>query len=334
MNVSFYAILTHNIIEGQANFGLPDLFLDNLFVNLLIKEKMVQKISKLRKKSIFPYLMLGVGIISIGLSAIFVKNANLPGTVSSFYRFFFALLCIVPIQIKRGWKNIKISNLVFVILGGLFFATDLILWNTSLILIPASTATILANNAPIWVGLGTIIFFKKKLKFQYWLGVILSVIGIILTIGVANIFNLKVNLGVVLSIIAGMFYAGYLLITEKERRNIDTFTFMFITVLIGTIYSFLINLIAGKDLVGFNTNVWLNLLGLGIISHFIGWVAINHALGYLPASVVSVTLLGQILVTTILAYFILDEKLQVLQYIGGMILILGIFLANKQKEDI
>lgn len=295
---------------------------------------MVQRVSKLRKKSVFPYFMLGVGIISIGLSAIFVKNANLPGTVSSFYRFLFALLCIIPIQIKRGWINIKITNLLLVILGGFFFATDLILWNTSLILIPASTATILANNAPIWVGLGTIIFFKKKLKFQYWLGVVLSVIGIILTIGITNILNLKVNLGVILSIIAGMFYAGYLLITEKERRNIDTFTFMFITVLIGTIYSFLINLISGQHLIGFSFNVWLNLLGLGIISHFIGWIAINYALGYLPASVVSVTLLGQILVTTLLAFFILDEKLQVLQYIGGVILILGIFMANKQKDNI
>ncbi len=294
---------------------------------------MKQKINNIRNnRKIFPYLMLFVGVISIGLSAIFVKNANLQGTVSSFYRYFFALLCILPIQIYRGFKNINYKYLIFIVVGGLFFATDLMLWNTSLILIPATTATILANNAPIWVGIGTMIFFKKKLSSKYWIGVFASMIGIFLTIGIKSILQLQVNIGVIFAIVAGVFYAGYLLITQKSRTQIDTFTFMTITVLIGTIYTLLVNIFLGTKLLGHTNFVWLNLIGLGIISHFVGWVAINYSLGHLPASNVSVTLLGQVLVTTFLAFFIFGEKLQLLQYIGCLILMTGIYIANSENR--
>jgi drug/metabolite transporter (DMT)-like permease len=296
---------------------------------------MRKKISNIRNNSILlSYFLLFVGVISIGLSAIFVKFANQPGTVSAFYRFLFALIPLIPIQIKRGIKLENKKYLIIATIGGIFFSIDLILWNTSLILIPAATATLIANNAPIWVGLGSLIFFKRKLNRFYWIGLSLSIIGIIITIGIHKILINDINIGVLLSFLAGLFYSGYLLSTEKARKKIDTFTFMTLTVSVGVIISFIANIFFGYKLTGFTTFEWLNLIGLGVISHFIGWISINYALGHLPASSVSVTLLGQIIITSLLAIPLLGENLNSHQIIGGIILLCGIYLVNSKMNEI
>ena len=44
------------------------------------------------------YVALGFGVLCIGLSAIFVKLAGVPGPVSAFYRVFFAVVLLTPVM--------------------------------------------------------------------------------------------------------------------------------------------------------------------------------------------------------------------------------------------
>ena len=108
---------------------------------------------------------------------------------------------------------------------------------------------------------------------------------------------------------------------------------MTLTVSVGVIISFIANIFFGYKLTGFTTFEWLNLIGLGVISHFIGWISINYALGHLPASSVSVTLLGQIIITSLLAIPLLGENLNSHQIIGGIILLCGIYLVNSKMNE-
>ena len=58
-----------------------------------------------QKKVLLSYVALGIGVVCIGLSAIFVKIAGAPGAVSAFYRALIAGIVIVPWgmlwQVKR-----------------------------------------------------------------------------------------------------------------------------------------------------------------------------------------------------------------------------------------
>lgn len=283
-----------------------------------------------KNKKITVFLMLILGVFCIGLSAIFVKIASVPGPVTTFYRLFFAAIFVVPWQIKKGFKEIEPKHITFFAIGGIFFALDLILWNTSILLTSAATATLLGNNAPIWVGLGSFFFFKEKLKPVYWLGLAFALLGIIITIGFNGILHLSMSIGNLLALVAGMFYAAYLLTTQKARTKIDTVTFMAISVLSGTIIALFVCIIFNYNMLHYPLKSWLALLGMGIISHLIGWLAINYALGYIKASTVSVTLLGQVLVTAVLSYPILGEVLTIQEIVGGLILLIGIYLVNKR----
>lgn len=111
------------------------------------------------------YLALVAGIFLIGTSAILVKFANLPGIVSGFYRVGIASAVLLPAWFYKN-KSVKLpiwDNLKFIVLGGVLFGADIGMWNTSILLTTAAKSTLLANNAPIWVGLGAAFLFKEKL---------------------------------------------------------------------------------------------------------------------------------------------------------------------------
>lgn len=271
------------------------------------------------------YLALTFGVLCIGLSAIFVKIAAAPGVVSAFYRVFFASLVLVPLWLVRRPKLPPQAVLRATLLGGVFFATDLALWNASLLLTGAGVATLLANNAPLWVGLAAWLFLHERLTANFWVGLFVALGGMVLIVVGAGIRLDGNNLGNLMAISASVFYAAYLLTTQRVRAAMDTVSFMAISVSTGAILLLIAALIFGQPLVGYAPSQWLALLALGFISQVGGWLSINYSLGHIPATRVSVTLLAQAVVTTLVAVPILGELPTPIQLVGGALVLGGIY---------
>jgi len=284
------------------------------------------------KQTRLAYGALVCGILCIGCSALFVKFAGLPGTVSAFYRLLFAAPPLLAAWLWTGKTIPARHDLLLMSAGGALFAIDLVLWNSGLLLTSAATATLLANNAPIWVGLGALFIFRERLAPRFWLGLALSLLGMAFIVGSGGWHQLRFNQGDLLSIGASMFYAAYLLTTQKARVANDTLTFMTVSVLVGALLLLVLNLSLGYPLAGFSARSWWALVGLGLISHLVGWLAINYALGHLKASAVSVSLLGQAVVTALLSIPLLGETLGVAQSAGGLLVLSGIYLVNSRKR--
>jgi drug/metabolite transporter (DMT)-like permease len=278
------------------------------------------------------WIALVFGILCIGFSAIFVKLADVPGSVSSFYRLFFAATAIIPLWIYKGMKIPVRKDIILIFIGAVFFALDLFLWNTAILLTSAATATLLANNAPIWVGLISFFILRERLGQRFWTGLFISLAGLNVLIGIQAWQDMRMNPGDVLSLIAGFFYALYILYTMEVRKRVDTITFMTFSVVMMTFMLFLLNVFLGHPFGGYSLQTWGSLAGMGFISHFAGWVAINYALGHLKGSNVSVTLLSQAVVTAILGIFILGENLSVFQIVGGLLVLTGVYVVNRRRK--
>jgi drug/metabolite transporter (DMT)-like permease len=282
------------------------------------------------KQTRLAYAALAVGILCIGCSALFVKFAGVPGTVSAFYRLLFAA---PPLVVAWVWTRKALParrDLQLMAAGGALFAIDLSLWNSGLLLTSAATATLLANNAPIWVGLGALFIFHERLAPKFWFGLALSLLGMALIVGYAGWRDLSFNHGDLLAIAASVFYAAYLLTTQKARVANDTLTFMTVSVLAGAVLLLVLNLCLGLPLGGFSPRSWWALVGLGLVSQLVGWLAINYALGHLKASAVSVSLLAQAVVTALLSIPLLGETLGLAQTVGGLLVLSGIYLVNSR----
>jgi drug/metabolite transporter (DMT)-like permease len=279
------------------------------------------------------YFALALGVLCIGTSAIFVKLASIPGTVSAFYRVFFAGTALFPLHLAL--KKLPLpskEDICLIAFGGLVYAANLAIWNTAILLTSAAAATLLSNNSPLWVGLGTMLIFREKLSLKYWLGLTIALGGMFIIVGGNAFQELQFNLGDLLAIVASVLYAAYMLITQKARARTDTLTLNLLTMLTSTIILLPIVLVFGHPLASFDTRTWMALLGLGLIPQFLGWLVINYAMGYLPAARVSVILLGQPVITAILGIIFLDEILSPALIMGGSMVLIGIYLVNQRTK--
>ncbi len=283
------------------------------------------------KTPIKAYLFLLLGVFCIGWSAIFVKLAHAPALTSGFYRYFFSFLGLLPIWV---YKKIEIPDgktLSWIIFGGLLFVLDMSLWNLSILRTTASVSTLLANNASVFVGLGSLIFFKQYLSKIYWMGLLVAMIGVFMVAGRDFIQNPNVGTGHLMAIGAAVFYAGYMLITQQVREKIDTVNFMGWSLLSCLFFSYFTCWQQDLPMLHFDNQTWLSFIASGLICHLIGWLSINYALGFIPAAIVSPTLLIQPVLTSIISFFLLNEILRTEQIVGGLVVIFGVYLVNKGR---
>jgi drug/metabolite transporter (DMT)-like permease len=284
-----------------------------------------------QNKSLLAYIALGVGILSLSFSAMFVRWANAPGPVTAFYRLFFSIIFLLPFFLPRLQKNPSLrSNLViFPLLAGVFTACDLGLWTASLSFTTAANATLLGNTSPLWVALGTWLILKRKLSSGFWRGLAIALLGAALIMGTDFILHPRFGVGDAMALFTGFFYGGYFLFTEKSRETFDPISHIWFVGIGASMTLFLVNTLLHNPLSGFEKNTWLVFLATAVVSQLIGYMSLAYALGHLPASVVSPTMILQPVVTTILAIPLLGEIPSIWQGFGGIIALIGIYIVNQ-----
>ena len=288
------------------------------------------------KMKSLPYIALACGVVALSLSAMFVRWADAPGPITGFYRLFFATIFLTPFFIQKQSRSasIPISHLIFPLMGGLFTAFDFAFWNSSLAFTTAANATLLGNTAPLWVALGAWLLFHERLNAAFWLGLALALGGAALIMGLDFVLHPRIGLGDAMACTAGIFYAGYMLTTQRGRRHFDPFRYTWLMCVAASLGMLVINLILRNPLTGYDNRTWLVFLGTALISQTVGYISISYALGHLPARIVSPTLIGQPILTTLLAIPLLGEIPNLWQALGGLIALAGIYVVNQSQYDI
>ncbi len=283
-------------------------------------------------RKILSTLALGTVIVCLGFSAIFIRWAKVPGTVTSFYRLFFAALILTPFalfRILRQRVHLSWSSLVFPLIAGLFSAIDFATYSVAVNLTTAGTATLLGNAAPLWVALFALLVFREKLHGRFWIGLALTLAGAVLVVGTDFLLHPVFGRGDTLALLSSLFYAGYYLTTQRGRQHLDPLTYVWLATSVTAAGLFIINLAFGNSLTGFPAQTWLIFLTAAIFSQILGYLALAYVLGHLPASVVSPTLLGQPVMTTLLAIPFLHEIPALWQVVGGLLVLAGVFLVHQ-----
>lgn len=272
-----------------------------------------------------PRLALASGILCISIFPILVKLELAPGLISAFYRMFFAFLVLVPFAIfSTKFKMPPLPYLLLAVLCGILFGSDVAVWNISIQESSATQATLLTNLSPVWVGIASFLFLTPKPKTNFWIGTVVAVFGMIMFVGFRFIAALDFNRAFIFAVLSGVFYAAYMLISKKTLENVNVFSFMFLSLLTSSVYLGIICFFANQPFTGFGVDGWSNLVIQALVCQLAAWFLISYATQNMRATRVSLSLLGQAVLTAIIAYFLLDENITMQMVVGGMILLFGI----------
>ncbi len=280
-------------------------------------------------KKAFAALFLGAALISF--SPVLIKAAGAPGTITAFYRLLIgSALLAIPfiITVIRKKKFYPIKGVLLATVAGLFLAIDMALWSTGIMVSNAAMPTLVGNLASLWVGIGAVLFFKEKQRLGFWLGLFIALSGVSFLILHDFYFPTGIFKGLILGLFAGMFYAGFMLLTQKGRKLLDTLPYLFLSSFATTIFLGIFALIMKIPFTGYSIETWQLFIIMGVFLQAGAWFFINYAQGYVRASLVSPTLLAQPVLAAIIAWFLLGEKLGLLHIIGGIVVVIGIYVVH------
>ncbi|HMI54443.1 MAG TPA: DMT family transporter [Candidatus Saccharimonadales bacterium] len=282
---------------------------------------------------VWPYLALLAGILCVSWSAIFVRWTDMPGAASAFYRMLIPALLLLPTWLMdRHAPRVSGKTLAVIAVGGLFFSLDLGFYNSAILQTSATNATLFGNNTPIFVGLFTWIVFRQGPRMTYWLGLLLAASGSVVVVWSDLGRHVRFGTGDAMALAAAAFFGVYLMATERVRTTTTTLSFLRLAIVSSTVFLFFFNLAAGISMSVPSHKSWAALLGLGLISQLGGYLALTYALGHLPATITSISLLLQVPITALLAVPLLREPLSRAQVLGGALILAGVGLANRRNR--
>ncbi|WP_249872714.1 DMT family transporter [Oceanobacillus saliphilus] len=277
-----------------------------------------------------PYAAVVVGVIAVSTSAILVKlAAGTPSAIIANYRLLFAVLLMLPIVLlkyRHEFRLITKKNWILSILAGVFLALHFILWFESLNYTSVASSVVLVTMQPIFAFIGTYLLFQEKFSYGTIISMVIALFGsIIIGIGDFQIGGMAL-FGDILALLGAVAVTFYFLSGQSVRKHLSLMTYTFIVYAVSSVTLILYNLVLQNPFFGYPADHWWIFLALAIFPTFLGHTLFNWALKWLSTSTISMGIVFEPIGASILAYFILGEVLTWSQFLGGTIVIFGLFL--------
>jgi drug/metabolite transporter (DMT)-like permease len=304
-----------------------------------------------RRAPVPPLLVLAFGILAVSTASVFIRNAQAyaPSLVIAAYRLTLATLVLSPFALTRRRKELKAltgKELGLALLSGTFLAVHFATWITSLEYTTVASSVVLVTTTPLWVALLAPLTIKEPITRPILIGMALAVVGSLI-VGVSDVCQwgsaglvcpstsefLKQGAfwGDLLALIGAWAAAGYIIIGRRLRGGMSLIGYIFVVYGMAAIVLIGVMLAAGEKAFGYPPQAYLWFALLALIPQLLGHSSFNWALGYLSAAYVSISLLGEPIGSTILAYFLLNETPTVLKIFGAILILAGIYIASRSQ---
>jgi len=284
---------------------------------------------------------LSISVISVSFAAIFIKillKSDVPPIYIAFYRLLFTVLLLLPVLIfykKYRLELLKIEKKTFLLmLGiGLVLSIHFATWVTSLNYTSVASSVILVTAHPVLVAPVAYYILKEKLSIINIAGIAISLTGVVLLVlgnydlGPLTIDSIEGN---ILAIIGGIFAGLYILGGRKIRKSVSVVPYAFIVYTVATIVLFFMCVLTQKNTFSIEIEEYGILVLMAFVAGIMGHTLYNWSLKYIRASVASVALLGEPVGSTVLAIIAFSEVPSIFTFIGGAIILTGIYLTSRK----
>ncbi|MFP7168634.1 DMT family transporter [Terribacillus sp. 7520-G] len=281
-------------------------------------------------------ILLLISIIAISFAAIFVKWSDAPATILSMNRMYLACLLLAPIvwMKRKEFKKIGRREALAFVLSGACLAAHFALWFSSLKLTTVASSTIILSLQPIVAMIGGFLLYKERASRAVIITIGISIIGVVMVgWGDLGLDDPSALIGDLLSFLCVIAVVGYLLIGQNNVRKVSHWVYSFCVFLSAGVWLNIYNLAAGVPISGYGFDEWKIFLLLAVFPT-LAHVIFNMLLNHVNTTTISMSVLGEPVGATLLAVWLLGEKIAPLQIVGGVIALMGVllFLIRQSSE--
>lgn len=273
-------------------------------------------------------------VIKIGLKELSPINL----TIMRLFIVCLAFLIILISQSKKLSKFQKKDIPSLFLLGFLGVVVYHLALNYGEQYISAGAASLIIATIPLFVVILAVLFLSEIITKNIILGIAFSLSGVIIISIFGNediSLEIKYLSGAFAILLAALVGSGY---TVAGKRLLQRYSPLSLT-----IYAFLIGSIGMipfispslfKEVGQMSPTGWGAVLFLAIFPTVIGYVLWYVALEIKAASEISIYLYFTPILSTIIGYFLLDEKITLLFILGGALVIFGLYIINAHRQPI
>lgn len=297
--------------------------------------------------------MLLLGIFAVASASLLIRFAQreVASLVIAAYRMGLSGLILIPFTIPRynpELRRLSGRELLLAALAGLLLALHFATWILSLEYTSVASSVVLVTTNPLWVALLAPFVLKERLSPLIVIGLLVALAGTVViglsdaceqtVVGLAcpplsQFVQGKAFWGDLLALAGAWTGAGYILIGRSLRPTLSLTPYIFLVY--GMAGLILIGMVAvsGQPAFGFSPIIYIYLLLLALLPQLLGHSSFNWALAHLPASYVSIALLGEPVGASILAAVLLGEMPGGLKLVGIALILAGIVIATLRANS-
>ena len=275
------------------------------------------------------YFALIVGIFAISTSAILIRWSISEPLVIGSYRQTFATFLFLPFLIKDRFKEVfslKFKDILELVVIGLILGAHFGFWISSVKATSVAASVLLGTCHIVYVSIIGWLVFGESLNQKGILGTLLALSGIIILFGGDLLQDPGNFQGNILAFISGILAGFYYLGGRKHRKKISLPTYAFIVYLSSAVAMWIVVVIQGLEYGNISKSEFQLFFIMALVPTLLGHTMQNWALAFLPAYVISITLLVEPIGSGILAWLIFDEIPSLGVLVGGIIVLYGVYI--------
>ncbi|BBD99286.1 EamA/RhaT family transporter [Sphingobium amiense] len=261
----------------------------------------------------FPALLLANLFLPLG--PVLVRLSDVGPVAAGFWRLALALPVLIALALPglrrapptRGeWRAL--------LLAGIIFGVDLGAWHIGILYTRVANATIFGNMSALFLPAWALLVLRQRPTRAQAAALVLATAGALVMMGGSYELSARNLHGDLLCLIAGLSYTVYLLIVQKARGRLDSWSVLAVSSAFSAPALLLCALALGEAILPHD---WTPLLILALSSQLIGQGLLTYAVGWFSPMILGLSLLLQPIVSAVLGWLLFGEWLTPAEWLGA-----------------
>ncbi len=290
---------------------------------------MQQKFFQQQKPSLLAFVALLAGNISIAFGPLLVRFADSGPIATGFWRLALATPFLLAVGYRFGFRmsTVSRSTLWLIIVAGVFFGVDIVLWHIGIFQTKMANATIFANCASLLLVVYGVVGARKMPSRWEGAAILFAFLGAALLMGQSLELSPRHFTGDLLSLGAGLTYTVYLVSMIKVRQNTESWGALGMASAFAAVVLLACALFAGEQII---PTEWWPVVLLAFTSQFFGQGCLTYALPHFSPLVIGLALLLQPALSAAAGWLAFGETLTAMDFTGSALVMLALVLVRKQ----